>query len=116
MEHIWRRERHKGGIYGERASILQGSGQLFFWRTRSGSEVDFVIYGPETLVAIEVKASATVHGRDVRSLRTFLQDYPQASLCLLHAGRERISVRGVPCLPVDGFLRGLVPDGPLLPG
>ena len=41
--------------------------RLFYWRTRAGSEVDFVIYGPAQFTAIEVKHSATVRGSDLRS-------------------------------------------------
>jgi predicted AAA+ superfamily ATPase len=29
--------------------------QLYFWRTKNGLEVDFILYGPEGLIAIEVK-------------------------------------------------------------
>ena len=29
--------------------------ELFFWRTRAGSEVDFVVYGPDGFWAVEVK-------------------------------------------------------------
>jgi predicted AAA+ superfamily ATPase len=94
-----------------RAWIAYGDAEcdLFFWRTKAGAEVDFVIYGPETMLAIEVKASSTLHNSDVRSLRTFLEDYPQARGCLLYGGRERIRVSGILCVPVDEFLRNLVP-------
>ncbi len=29
--------------------------QLYFWRTGAGNEVDFVVYGPDTFITIEVK-------------------------------------------------------------
>ena len=38
--------------------------KLYFWRTRSGSEVDLIMYGESGLFAIEVKNSRTVHPRD----------------------------------------------------
>jgi len=44
---------------------------LYYWRTKSGAEVDFVIYGPNGFTAIEVKSSSRVERGDVRSLRTF---------------------------------------------
>jgi len=53
-----------------------GDHQLYFWRTRSGTEVDFVLYGEHTFLAVGVKSSKSVHGKDVRSLATFLEDYP----------------------------------------
>jgi predicted AAA+ superfamily ATPase len=82
---------------------------LFFWRTKSGVEVDFVVYGPDTFAGIEVKSSSSVHSGDVRSLRAFREDYPQAQVCLLHGGAERRMVNGVPCLPCGRFLRDLIP-------
>jgi predicted AAA+ superfamily ATPase len=31
---------------------------LYFWRTKAGSEVDFILYGPAGILAIEVKRTA----------------------------------------------------------
>jgi len=98
-----------------RAWVAYGDAEcdLFFWRTKAGAEVDFVIYGPGAMLAIEVKASSTVHNSDVRSLRTFVEDYPQARTCLLYGGSERIKINGILCVPVTEFLRRLVPGSPL---
>ncbi len=82
---------------------------LSYWRTRRGVEVDFVMYGPEAFCAIEVKGAKRVHPQDVRGLREFKIDYPQASTLLLYRGRERIEVEGVLCLPCEEFLRELHP-------
>lgn len=84
--------------------------ELSFWRTKSGVEVDFIVYGQDMFLAIEVKASRRVHAKDVRPLKAFLEDYPQANACLLYGGRERLLVDGVPCLPCEEFLARLVPD------
>ena len=86
---------------------------LHFWRTKTGTEVDFVLYGEETFAAIEVKASRTVSRKDVTPLKAFLEDYPQAQVCLLHGGRERRRIDGILCLPCEQFLRDLKPG--LLP-
>jgi uncharacterized protein len=88
--------------------------QLYYWRTKSGSEVDFVVYGPDTFQAIEVKRSATVQRKDVRALRAFLEDYPQARTCLLYLGQQPLAIDGIPCLPCESFLRGLTPKQPIL--
>ena len=82
---------------------------LYFWRTRAGSEVDFVLYGPDLFFAIEVKHAASVRREDLRSLRTFGHDYPNADLRLLYRGRETLEIDGVRCLPCEEFLAGLVP-------
>lgn len=44
--------------------------QLYYWRTASGQEVDIVLENSAGhLVGIEVKASATLHGGDLRGLQ-----------------------------------------------
>jgi predicted AAA+ superfamily ATPase len=47
-----------------------------FWRTRSGVEVDFIVYGALGFWAIEVKNSSYVRSQDLKSLESFTQDYP----------------------------------------
>ncbi len=84
--------------------------QLSFWRTRSGVEVDFVVYSAKELVAIEVKSSTRVRESDVASVATFLQDYSTATGLLLYRGSERIKERGVLCMNVSEFLRALHPS------
>lgn len=88
---------------------------LFFWRTKSGSEVDFVLYGKDGFWALEVKNARRVHPHDVRTLAAFAADYPEARVALLHRGTGRLLVDRVLCLPADEFLRQLRPDGDLLP-
>ena len=83
--------------------------RLFYWRTRAGSEVDFVIYGPDRFSAIEVKHSATVRRSDLRALRSFHDDYPEAQRLLLYLGDEDLFLDGVLCLPCAHFLRRLHP-------
>lgn len=87
---------------------------LYFWRTRSGVEVDFVVYGQDGIWALEVKNASESYDHDVRSLLAFREDYPQARVALLYRGRERIMRRNILCLPVEEFLRNLRPDGPLI--
>lgn len=90
----------------------KGDRALHFWQTRAGLEVDFVVYGEDTFLAIEVKRFRKVSRKDVRPLLAFLEDCPQVKACLLYGGKERLKVNGVLCLPCEEFLRGLVPDSP----
>lgn len=83
--------------------------ELSFWRTRGGSEVDFVVYGPEGFWALEVKNSRSVRPEDLRGLRSFQEDYPEAQVALLYRGEERLVTGGILCLPVHDFLRNLLP-------
>ena len=87
---------------------------LFFWRTRAGAEVDFVVYGATGLQAFEVKNAARVHSTDLRALRAFRDDYPEAETALLYRGHERLRIDGVWCLPVEDFLRRMRPEQGLL--
>ena len=83
---------------------------LSYWRTKSGTEVDFVVYGPQTFWAIEVKHAARVGSKDLRGLRAFREDYPEASAVLLYMGTERLMIDEVLCLPCAEFLAGLNPE------
>lgn len=86
--------------------------ELYFWRTREGSEVDFILYGPNHLFAIEVKNSSRVRPEDLRPLQAFLEDYPEGQCFLLYRGNERLFQKGMLCLPCEDFLRNLMPDWP----
>lgn len=81
-----------------------------FWRTRSGLEVDFIIYGTLGLWAIEVKNSSRVFDNDIKALEAFLVDYPNAKAVLLYRGKERIYIKNVLCIPVEPFLKKLLPN------
>ena len=84
--------------------------ELYFWRTKAGVEVDFVVFGEFGLWAIEVKNSQHIHPRDLRSLEHFKQDYPQAQTLLLYRGKQRQLKKGILCLPCDIFLANLIPN------
>ena len=88
--------------------------EIFFWRTRGGTEVDFVVYGELGLQAFEVKNAGRVQSGDLRALRAFRDDYPEAETALLYRGRERLRIDDVWCLPVEDFLRRTTPDRGLL--
>lgn len=81
--------------------------RLYYWRTKSGSEVDFVVYGPDTFSAWEVKHAAKVHAVDLRALKTFREDYPEAQVAMLYLGQERLEIDGIPVIPCGEFLEGL---------
>lgn len=87
-----------------------GDDTLSFWRTASGNEVDFVVYGPRTFAAIEVKNTSRVRPEDLRGLRAFRQDYPECSPILLYRGADTLDLGGIRCLPCDRFLRALRPE------
>ena len=87
--------------------------RLYYWRTNSGTEVDFVIYGPKVFTAIEVKNTAKVRSQDLKSLKSFKEDYPEALTILLYRGKEKLKIDGVLCLPCGEFLTKLIPGSEL---
>jgi predicted AAA+ superfamily ATPase len=90
--------------------------ELSYWRTRAGSEIDFIVYGPDGFWAVEVKNASSVRAEDVRALRTFRDDYPSCEPILVYRGDERLTVNGVRCIPAHDFLAGLRPGHDLIPG
>jgi len=69
--------------------LMTPAGRLYFWRTRAGMEVDFIIEHGQHLVALEVKSTDNPGYRDTYGLRLFLDEHPKASAGLLvHSGRE----------------------------
>ena len=82
---------------------------LYFWRTQAGSEVDFVVYGETGFWAIEVKNSAQVDRKELRSLKSFRDDYPEAEALLLYRGSERLRIDDIWCLPAEEFMKELRP-------
>ena len=96
------------------AAYSENDVALHFWRTRAGTEVDFVVYGRRGFHALEVKNARRVHSTNLRALRTFRTDYPEADAVMLYRGRERLRIDGIWCLPVGEFLREMVPGRGLL--
>lgn len=88
--------------------------ELAFWRTRSGVEVDFIVYGPLGFWAIEVKNSKRIDSSELQGLKAFLEDYPMATAIFLYRGQERIIENNILCIPCEEFLSGLKPNLPLL--
>ncbi len=82
----------------------QAGCQLYYWRTSAGSEVDFVVYGKDVFQAIEVKNATTIHPQDLRALKSFGEDYPEAKRYLIYRGKERLLRNGISIEPADEFL------------
>ena len=84
--------------------------RCFFWRTKRGSEVDFVVYGENHFYAMEVKNAARINPKTLRALKTFCGDYPEARPLCLYRGRDRLIIDDILCWPVEDFLRKLAPN------
>lgn len=87
--------------------------RLFYWRTKSGVEVDFVVYGPGGIRAVEVKHASSVRAADLASLKSFREDYPTAEARLLYRGEETLEIDGIRCVPCGRYLTQVIPGQPL---
>lgn len=86
---------------------LPDAHKVYFWRTKNGLEVDFIVYGPTCFLAIEVKNARQIHPKDLHGLKEFQKDYPQAKLLFLYRGDSEIKKSGISCVPVEMFLETL---------
>lgn len=91
----------------------QSSCRLYYWRTRAGTEVDFIVYGDDGFWAIEVQNSRTVRSQDLRSLKAFCDDYPECTPLLVYRGDTQLYRDGILCAPCATFLHSIKPDQPL---
>lgn len=64
--------------------------RIYFWRTTTNREIDFVIERGKKLIAVEVKAASEIRYRDLENMRIFSQEYPDlfAAGILVYTGDE----------------------------
>jgi len=94
----------------------QSAVKMYYWRTRSGTEVDFILYGEDGFWAIEVKNTRHIRPNDLRALNTFHQDYPECTPIFLYRGEENLLKGSIWCVPCEEFLRELEPNRLISPG
>ncbi len=82
--------------------------QLSYWRTSDGKEVDFVLYGEKGFFAFEIKRATKVRFADLRGLKAFRADYPEAKCYLIYGGDEQEHKDGVDLLPLSKCLQQLL--------
>jgi predicted AAA+ superfamily ATPase len=78
---------------------------MHYWATRTGAEVDFVMYGERGLRAFEVKRSSRVRQEDLASLELFRSDYPAAKTFIVYGGARDYHEGRVQVLSMETFLR-----------
>lgn len=77
---------------------------IHFWRTSTGTEVDFVLYGPRGLHAFEIKRSSTIQNKSLKGLKDFQEDYPEAKLHLLFGGKHKEYHGDIHAIPFEQAL------------
>lgn len=81
--------------------------KLFYWRTSTQLEVDFVLYGPRGIVACEVKRSRRINDKDLQGLRAFERDYPGTKLFCFYGGKQKESRGSIQLIPTADALASL---------
>jgi len=75
-------------VYTEIEKTRPSLARLFFWRSKSGAEVDFILADGQRLLAIEVKSSHSSGKKIPRSLRSFLSAYKPTAVCIVSLNME----------------------------
>ena len=89
-----------------RAAIAyQGlGGEIFYWSTPGGKEIDFIWVKGARRVAVEVKNSRTWRGEYAATLREFLDAGHIDRGFVVYRGKDRYRSGGVEGVPVEDFL------------
>ena len=82
-------------------------GSLGFWRTPSGTEVDFIWWYGSHAVGIEVKSSTTFEKGHLKGLKSLEQSLDLHRSFIVYLGTEQLCVGNTQVLPVMDFLRKL---------
>ncbi|NBX84465.1 MAG: ATP-binding protein [Gammaproteobacteria bacterium] len=79
---------------------------IYYWKSSSGLEVDFVIYG-DSLHAFEIKHSKHITPKFLNSLKAFKEDYPMAKTYILYMGQETLYFDDIIAYPMEWALMNL---------
>ena len=83
--------------------------KLYYYRTATGIEVDFVAYGSRGLKAFEIKSKKTISQNDLIGLTTFLVDYPMTKCYMIYGGSQRMYFGNIEVIPFIDAIKNL-PD------
>lgn len=81
--------------------------EIYYWRTATGLEVDFVMYGKNGIFAFEIKRTKNITSKMLYGLREFKKDYEMATVYLLYLGDKREYHGDVTVIPFEEALREL---------
>lgn len=87
---------------------LQSETNIYFWRTNHGAEVDLIMEKHNKVTnAFEIKSTKEVAGADLTGLRSFRDDFPQASLYVIANISDAYRYDNVSILPWKDYLENL---------
>ena len=77
---------------------------LYYWKTATDIEVDFILYGPKGIKAFEVKRKGKIKKEDLNGLKAFLSDYPMAKAYFIYGGEKRFFMDNIEIIPMTECL------------
>ncbi|MES2199086.1 MAG: AAA family ATPase [Chlamydiota bacterium] len=80
---------------------------IYFWRTVDKLEIDFILYGPKGLIAIEIKRSKKINADDLKALKAFQSDYPMVKSYIFYGGDQTLYFDGIEAIPMEKALKTL---------
>ncbi len=81
------------------------NGELYYWRSSTGREVDFII---NDITAIEVKSKTTIAPKDFKGLRALKEEELLKNYIMVYPGKdERKTADGISILPYNIFIKHL---------
>lgn len=81
--------------------------KLYYYRIAAGKEVDFILYGPRGIKAFEIKHSARIGGTDLKGLKFFGREYPQACCRLIYRGKRQLREGAIDLIPAETAFKNL---------
>ncbi|MBU1017001.1 AAA family ATPase [Patescibacteria group bacterium] len=81
--------------------------KLFYYRTVTGIEVDFVMYGEKGIRAFEIKRTNKISSDLTKGLKYFSKEYPQSKSFLIYGGKRKMSEGNIEILPIEYALKNL---------
>jgi len=69
------------------SELMVPKANIFYWRTTTGKEVDFILEHGKKLLAFEAKFTRNPMFKDIKNLLSFIEDFPEVLRgILIHAG------------------------------
>ena len=81
--------------------------KMYYYRTSTGIEVDFVAYGKRGIKAFEVKRAGRVSSNVLRGLKHFSKEYPESDCFLVYGGKREMREGNIRIIPIIYALKNL---------
>jgi predicted AAA+ superfamily ATPase len=81
--------------------------KIFYWKTSTGLEVDFVLYGKRGVRAFEIKRIGKPSLSAFKGLKAFLADYPSSRAYFIYGGERRMREGKIEIIPIKQALKEL---------